>query len=63
MQPKYGILYQRDQEEVQTSQEFAGLLETFLLPLLLVLDKHMDKRLVRTLVQCCVAIIRFRNNK
>src|SRR6267154_826980 len=63
MQPKYAILSQRDQEEVQMSQEFAQMLETFLLPLLLVLDRLMDKRLVRTLVQCCVAIIRFRNNK
>ena len=29
----------------------------------MVLDTLLDKRLVRTLVQCCVAIIRFRNNK
>jgi hypothetical protein len=28
-----------------------------------VLDTLLDKRLVRTLVQCCVAIIRFRNTK
>ena len=63
MQPKYGILFQRDQEEVTTSQEFAQLLETFLEPLVLLLDQLLDKRLVRTLVQCCVAIIRFRNNK
>src|ERR1700694_778828 len=63
MQPKYGILRQRDQEEISTSQEFAQLLETFLAPLLLVLDQMLDKRLVRTLVSCCVAIIRFRNTK
>jgi hypothetical protein len=63
MQPKYAILFQRDQEEVTTSQEFAQLLETFLEPLVLLLDQLLDKRLVRTLVQCCVAIIRFRNNK
>jgi hypothetical protein len=31
--------------------------------LLLVLDRVLDKRLVRTLVQCCVAIIGFRNQK
>ena len=63
MQPKYGILHAPDQEEISTSQEFAHLLESFLAPLLLVLDQVLDKRLVRTLVQCCVAIIRFRNNK
>lgn len=63
MQPKYAILFQRDQEEVTTAQEFAQMLETFLLPLLLVLDTLMDKRLVRTLVQCCVAIIRLRDSK
>ena len=63
MQPKYAILHQPDQEEISTSQEFAHLLETFLAPLLLVLDQVLDKRLVRTLVQCCVAIIRFRNSK
>jgi hypothetical protein len=63
MQPKYVILHAPDQEEISTSQEFAQLLETFLAPLLLVLDRVLDKRLVRTLVQCCVAIIRFRNQK
>ena len=63
MQPKYAILHHRDQEEITTSQEFAQLLETFLAPLLLMLDQLLDKRLVRTLVQCCVAIIRFRNTK
>jgi hypothetical protein len=63
IQPKYDILYQRDQEEVSLSQELAQMLETFLWPLLVVLDKSIDKRLVRTLVQCCVAIIRFRNNQ
>lgn len=63
MQPKYDILHQRDQEAEAMSQELAQMLETFLSPLLLVLDTLLDKRLVRTLVQCCVAIIRFRNNK
>lgn len=63
MQPKYVILHAPDQEEISTSQEVAQLLETFLAPLLLVLDRVLDKRLVRTLVQCCVAIIRFRNQK
>lgn len=63
MPSKYDILHAADQEEISTSQEFAQLLESFLTPLLLVLDRVLDKRLVRTLVQCCVAIIRFRNHK
>jgi hypothetical protein len=44
MQPKYAILHAPDQEEISTSQEFAQLLETFLAPLLLVLDRVLDKR-------------------
>jgi hypothetical protein len=63
MQSKYGILQQREQESESASQELAQLLETFLCPLLLVLDRLLDKRLVRTVVQCCVAIIRFRNTR
>ncbi|TMB91805.1 MAG: hypothetical protein E6J44_01050, partial [Chloroflexi bacterium] len=63
MPPKYAILMQPDQDELKLSQELAQLLESFLGPLLVVLDKYLDKRLVRTLVQCCVAIIRFRNNQ
>ena len=63
MQPKYAILFQPEQEEISTSQHFAQMLESFLAPLLLVLDQVLDKRLVRTLVQCCVAILRFRNSK
>lgn len=30
---------------------------------MLILDQVLDKRLVRTLVQCCVAILRFRKSK
>ena len=45
MQPTYAILFQPDQEEIRTSQEFAQLLESFLEPLLLVLDQVLDKRL------------------
>ncbi len=60
---KYDILNPRDQEEEQASQELARLLETYLLPLLTYLDTLLDKRLLRTFVQCCVAILRFRNNK
>src|SRR5712692_8679035 len=63
MQSKYDILHDHEQEPQQVSQELAQMLETFLSPLLLVLDTFLDKRLVRTLVQCCVAILRFRNNK
>jgi hypothetical protein len=60
---KYDLLSPRDQEEEQASQELARLLETYLLPRLSYLDTLLDKRLVRTCVQCCVAILRFRNNK
>jgi Transposase DDE domain len=63
MQSKYGILQEKEQESQKASQEVAQELEVFLLPLLHLLDTFLDKRLVRTLVQCCVAIIRFRNNK
>jgi hypothetical protein len=44
------------------SQHLIELLESFLLPFLLLLDSVLDKRRVRTFVQCLVAIIRFRNN-
>ena len=63
MSPKYDILKENEQDPQKASQELAGMLEMFLSPLLIVLDRHLDKRLVRTLVQCCVAIIRFRSNK
>jgi hypothetical protein len=63
MQSKYDILQEKGQEGEHVSQELAQLLEGFLSPLLLVLDRLLDKRLVRTLVQVCVAIIRFRNSK
>ena len=63
MQSKYDILPANEQEPQKVSQEIAQELELFLLPLLTVLDTLLAKRLVRTLVQCCVAIIRFRNHK
>ena len=44
------------------SQHLIELLETFLMPFLHLLDEVLDKRLVRTFVQCLVAIIRMRNN-
>jgi hypothetical protein len=63
MQSKYDILQENEQDPQNVSQEMAQLLENFLSPLLMILDRLLDKRLLRTLVQCCVAIILFRNNK
>jgi hypothetical protein len=63
MSTKYAILPENEQDPQKTSQEIAQELEIFLSPLLMVLDRFLDKRLLRTLVQCCVAIIRFRNMK
>lgn len=62
-QSKYDIVRRVDQEEAGASQEMIQLLETFLAPLLYILDQLLDKRLVETLVQSCVAIIRFRSHK
>src|ERR1700680_2640387 len=63
MQSKYDTLQENEQDLQKASQEIAQMLETFLSPLLLVLDTLLDKRLVRTFTQCCVAILRFRNSK
>lgn len=63
MQSKYDILPENEQDPQNVSQQLAQQLELFLSPFLLVLDSLVDKRLVRTLVQCCVAILRFRNHK
>jgi hypothetical protein len=63
MQCKYDILQEKEHDPQQASQELAQDLAFFLFPLLSELDTLLDKRLVRTLVQCCVAIIRFRNTK
>src|SRR5215469_8827158 len=63
MQRQYDILEGSEQESQHLSQEIAQLLENYLAPLLLLLDRLLDKRLVRTFVQCCVAILRFRNSK
>jgi Transposase DDE domain len=63
MQSKYDILQENEQDPQKASQEIAQELELFLTPLLIRLDTLLDKRLLRTLVQCCVAIIRFRNHK
>lgn len=60
---KYDILQKKEQDGQRISQELAQTLENYLYPLFCVLDKLLDKRLVRTFVQCCVAILRFRNMK
>ena len=48
MQSKYDIREENEQEGEHVSQELAQLLEGFLSPLLLVLERLLDKRLVRT---------------
>src|SRR2546423_15148839 len=63
MQSKYDILPENEQDPQNVSQQLAQQLELFLSTFLPVLDSLVDKRLVRTLVQCCVAILRFRNHK
>jgi hypothetical protein len=63
MQCKYDLLQENEQDPQKASQEIAQDLEVFLFPLVSELDTLLDKRLVRTLVQCCVAIIRFRTTK
>jgi hypothetical protein len=51
-----------EQDPQGGSQHLLQMLETFLMPFLHLLDEVLDKRLVRTFVQCLVAIIRLRNN-
>ena len=63
MQSKYALLQEKEQDPQQAWQEIAQDLAVFLFPLLSVLDTLLAKRLVRTLVQCCVAIMRFRKTK
>jgi hypothetical protein len=63
MPSQYDRLHPKEQDAQRASQELTQLLEEFLSPLLIVLDRLLDKRLVRTFVQVCLAIIRFRNNK
>ena len=60
---QYDILEEKEQACQQVSQQVAQELESFLTPLLIALDRLLDKRLVRTFVQCCIAIVRFRNSK
>src|SRR5689334_20321015 len=63
MPPKYDTLQANEQDPQQVSQAIAQELEIFLSPLLILLDRLLDKRLVRTFLQLCVAILRFRNQK
>lgn len=63
MRTKYDILRGKEQAGQPLSQELAQWLEIYLSPLLVLLDRWLDKRLVRSFVQCCVAILRFRNSK
>ena len=56
-------LPENEQDAQKASQELTNLLEEFLSPLLQVLDRLVEKRLIRTLVQVCVVLIRFRNQK
>lgn len=67
MHHQYGTVQRKEQERGEGAQDVAQdraqKLENFLLPLVQTLDTLGDKRLVRTLVQCCVAIKRFRNHK
>ena len=51
---------ERDPQE--GSQQVLNLLERFFEPFMQKLDEVLDKRLVRTLLQCLVAIMRLRNN-
>jgi hypothetical protein len=63
MQSKYDILQENEQDPQQVSQAIAQELEIFLSPLFILLDRLLAKRLVRTLLQVGVAILRFRNQK
>jgi hypothetical protein len=53
MPSKYDTLLEKEQELEQVSQQLTVQFETFLLPLVMLLDSVLDKRLVRTFVQCC----------
>lgn len=61
--PELSETFKRLESDPQGGSQYVlTLLETFFLPLLLVLDTLLDKRLVRTFLQCLVAILRLRNN-
>jgi len=56
------IFKRLEHDPQEGSHHLLTLLETFVLPLLTRLDRLLDKRLVRTFLQCLEAIIRQRNN-
>lgn len=60
MQPQYPTEEAGVQASAQVSQQLAQELETFLWPLLIWLDRLIDKRLVRTLLKTVACILEFR---
>jgi hypothetical protein len=61
--PDLSETFKRLENDPQEGSQFLlGLLESFFASLLQKMDKVLDKRLVRTLLQCLVAILRMRNN-
>jgi Transposase DDE domain len=63
MQSKYDILQGNEQDPQRVSQFVAQELAQFLAPFLQVLMCLLDKRLVDSCLQLCIAMIRFRNMK
>src|SRR5690348_719292 len=63
MPNQYDILQGNDQDAHQASQFLAQELELFLLPLLQVFNRLLDKRLIDTFLQVLIAIVRFRNTQ
>jgi hypothetical protein len=61
--PELSATFKRLKDDPQGGSQYVlSLLETFLMPFLQALDDVLDKRLVRTFLQCLIAIIRGRNN-
>ncbi len=63
MPGKYDILLGNEQDPHRVAQFFAQELVVFLSPLLQVLDRLLDKRLVDAGLQLLIAMIRLRNMK
>lgn len=61
MSSQYRTLSTDEQVSGEQSQRLTRALETFLGPLLVMLDAYIDKRLVQTFVRAIAAIITFRN--
>jgi hypothetical protein len=60
MQEQYAIFDEGLQASEQVSQQLAEQLELFVRPLLIWLDRLVDKRLVRTFVSTLQVIVQFR---